>query len=604
MNMSNIKTVLEPAVVSCPRPLPSAVAHECEFTLNIGVFMDGTDNNKVTDPVPSANTNIVRLWQAYRNAPLEGSFSYYASGVGTPFTEIDELKAPSGGGPAGEGGEARIIYALLQVINSVHRFIDKDEARFSQKQLAALCTDTRVPTGESNLTAPQKILKDLGLSRGLVGNATVRKSFIRSEAMKLIQQVKASTTLPKVKSIYLDVFGFSRGAAQARVFTTWLHELMLSDGQLFGAKSYVRMLGLFDTVSSVGLTDAAGSHGHNGWAQERDLRIHKDVKNCVHYVALHELRTNFPSDSVGGAGGVIPANCSEHFCPGVHSDVGGSYAAGEQGKGVREEPLDPRVSLASGGGAKFVPDDTRKLSQLTLNKMFTAALKTCEWHESIPWIDPKSAAGRRTALHTRFAMPLNREGLSLVTQAVTEYFAQSKVPEGLTVVKALRKHGECYLAWRYQVDKEERFGELRSVERAKVTDTAGLKYYLQGEEILSRQLMVLSKSPTYGENADPDKSQNGFSRHAPEIYKAMTTLELGSGIGRFFDEWVHDSYAGFIGKFEDVGPSWAKLGGITHIAAEGQRYVRWRGVYCGGNDQLNASVPEGMSPGADQSRMA
>ena len=605
--MSDIKTVLHPASVSCPRPLPATAAHESEFTLNIGIFMDGTDNNKATDEVPSANTNIVRLWQAYRDSSKEGFFSYYVSGIGTPFTEIRELKAPSGGGSAGEGGEARIVYALLQVINSVHRFVNNQVDRFSLLQLAALCSNTRVPESDGDLTGPQQILKDLGLSRGLIGDAQNRKDFIRGESIKLRKQVKASTTRPSIVSIYLDVFGFSRGAAQARVFTTWLHDLMLYEGELFGARSYVRLLGLFDTVSSVGLTDAIGSHGHNGWGQERDLRIHADVKNCVHYVALHELRTNFPSDSVGGASGVIPANCSEHFCPGAHSDVGGSYAAGAQGKGVREEPIDPLYSIASGGGARFVPDDSRKLSQLTLNEMFTAARKTSMWHESIPWIAPESLEGINAGLPKRFAMPVNRQGVSLVAQAVAEYFALSKVPPGLSVVEALRQHGLRYLTWRYGVNKDKRFGELRSVQRAKQTDVDGFKYYLQGEEILSSQLMLLNRRQYFiddGRSNGGQGAQNGFSRHAPEIYEDMTKLRLSSRMGVFFDEWVHDSYAGFIGKFKEVGPSWAKLGGLAHLAAEGQRYVRWRGLYCGGNDQLNASLPEVMETGIEKSRVA
>ena len=36
--MSEFKTALQPAAVSCPRPLPFAKAHDCEFTLNIGPF--------------------------------------------------------------------------------------------------------------------------------------------------------------------------------------------------------------------------------------------------------------------------------------------------------------------------------------------------------------------------------------------------------------------------------------------------------------------------------------------------------------------------------------------------------------------------------------
>ena len=36
---------------------------------------------------------------------------------------------------------------------------------------------------------------------------------------KLQQQLSARTTVPIICGIYLDIFGFSRGAAEARVFT-------------------------------------------------------------------------------------------------------------------------------------------------------------------------------------------------------------------------------------------------------------------------------------------------------------------------------------------------------------------------------------------------
>jgi hypothetical protein len=44
--MSEFKTIAEPAAVICPKSLPISRAYECEFTLNIGVFFDGTDNNR------------------------------------------------------------------------------------------------------------------------------------------------------------------------------------------------------------------------------------------------------------------------------------------------------------------------------------------------------------------------------------------------------------------------------------------------------------------------------------------------------------------------------------------------------------------------------
>lgn len=606
--MNSLRTALDPISVSCSRPLRAPQADQCEHLLCIGIFMDGTNNNKNIEQDKSANSNVTRLWQAYREKPKAGYFRYYVSGVGTPFTEISETAAPGGGGRAGEGGEARIVYALLQVLNSVHAFLNSDQQLFDQAAVSVLCTDTPVAKSSPSPTPAQLILKELGLASGLVGNADLRSRFIRTAAAKLQQQVQAHTTVPKICGVYLDIFGFSRGAAEARVFTSWLHELMLIDGKLFGVESYVRMLGLFDTVSSVGLTDAAGSHGHNSWGQEKDLRIHRAVKNCVHFVALHELRTNFPCDSIAGAGGVVPENFSEHFYPGVHSDVGGSYAAGQQGKGVREELINPLLTVREGGRMKLVLDDSKKLSQVPLNEMYKAAKESCQEHEGSPWIPIASKEGDNLKLPERFAMFCELQGPPVAHLAIKGYFTKSGIKtNALTVIEALRQHGEIYLAWRYHVNKNQRFSSLSSVRYAKQVDQEGYKYYLEGEKLLAAQLVLLAKPfAARGQTSESGEvnPNTGFNRHADEIFDRIKRFGFSQDLEYFFDEWVHDSYAGFIGQFDGVGPSWAKLGGVVHLAAEGQRYVRWRGLYCGGNEQLNASLQDVFDPGRAQRRTA
>ncbi|APW38292.1 hypothetical protein RD110_14750 [Rhodoferax koreense] len=608
--MSEFKTVLQPASVSCPRPLPSTAAHECEVTLNIGLFFDGTGNNKTFYSQRDTNTNVARLWEAYRNSPDDGFFRHYVSGVGTPFTEIGEAKPPSTGAAFGGGGEARIVYGLLQVINSVHRYLNGDQARFDQKQLAALCSETRVSSNnpdvqnQSALSAEQKILDDLGLSQGLVSaedgsffgiaRTGERRRFMRKMATELQQQVQARATLPKVKGIYIDVFGFSRGAAQARVFVTWLHDLLLIDSKLFGVDSYVRMLGLFDTVASVGWNAGAGGHRHSAWATASNLRIHQEVKNCVHYVALHELRTNFPCDSVA-VGGSLPDKCHEHHCPGAHSDVGGGYGPGEQGKGVRLQRINPQDPES---GMRAVPDDQIKLANLPLNEMYQAALKTCEAHESVPWIDLNSEIAKDAGLPARFGL----DRLAMVRQSVQQYFELCDVPAGVETFEALRQHGLRYLAWRYQINKSDGFEKLSSVVRAKSLDEAGYRFYLKGQAIFKNQIRLLSNpSPTVDWTAH-EEERKAFHSHASEIFKDMKTLEVKSAVGSFFDDWVHDSYAGFIARFyEDSREFTAK---VAHRAAEGQGYVRWRGSYAGSDDRLNALLPENMQQGQDQRRTA
>ena len=592
--MNQLKTAITSLSVHCPRPSPDANASKCEFTLNVGFFFDGTDNNKDHQESKTRNTNVVRLSEAYREDPVIGSFRNYVAGVGTPFTQIDESKAPIFGGPAGAGGEERIIFALFQIINSVYGFLNEQAPRFNRPEMAALCSSDRIPPNPSDsgaqparLTARQQTLQSLGLERGLVGDRRLLGEFLRKTASELSRQVTAHATLPKIKSIYIDVFGFSRGAAQARVFVSWLHEFMLGRGELFGVPSYVRMLGLFDTVSSVGRTEVVGGNGHSDWALAEDLPIHPDVKNCVHFVALHELRTNFPCDSILPAeDAVLPPGWCEHFYPGAHSDVGGGYAPGEQGKGI-----------AFRSATRFEIDDASKLSQVPSNDMFDAAVAVCRTHECMPWIELDSPAGVRAELGIRFALTRNGEGVEIARRAVNDYFQRlCRVSEGLSVREALRAHALCYLAWRYQVNEADRFDTLPSVQRAAQTDREGVASYRRGQQILSTQLRLLSTpAPIWDLNLLGDKDvRNGFSRHAPEIYAQMKALKQNPGVGDFFDLWVHDSYAGFIGKFNSGATNWVQmsLGNVTHLMAESQRYVRWRGLYCGGDRQLNARERE------------
>jgi hypothetical protein len=359
-------------------------------------------------------------------------------------------------------------------------------------------------------------------------------------------------------------------------------------------------------VSSVGPTNAVGFSGHSNWALASDLPIHREVKNCVHYVALHELRSNFPSDSIGvGPEGKIPEGCHELFCPGAHSDVGGGYAGGMQGKGCYEVSMDPDYPISRGGAARVIRDDGMRISQFTLNEMLDAAKKTCLGHEPMPWIDFDSELGRGLQLAGRFAMTADRGSAPWVSQAVTSYLNQlSNVTQGLSVRDALREHGLRYLAWRYRVTRDKRFATLPSVRRAGLLREESLEGYLKGQKILEKQILLLStRPPVIDLNFSGDKdTRNGFHPNASEIFEKMKSLRLEGGLETFFDKWVHDSYAGFISKFDTPGSNWFKqqLGPITHIVAEAQRYVRWRGVYCGGDEQLNSQLPIR----SDQRRMA
>lgn len=76
-----------------------------------------------------------------------------------------------------------------------------------------------------------------------------------------------------------------------------------------------------------GLIDGHGAYASN-------LRIPEMALQCVHYVSGHEVRNSFPLDSARDRNQYL-ASVDERCYPGVHSDVGGGYRPGEGGRSLK-----------------------------------------------------------------------------------------------------------------------------------------------------------------------------------------------------------------------------------------------------------------------------
>ncbi|WP_238319581.1 T6SS phospholipase effector Tle1-like catalytic domain-containing protein, partial [Xanthomonas maliensis] len=156
------------------------------------------------------------------------------------------------------------------------------------------------------------------------------------------------------------MFGFSRGAAEARTFSNWL--TLATRGKVGSAQVNLRFLGIYDTVASVLLADSAPfGNGLFDWAN-KTMRI-PEVEGALHYVAGHEIRRSFPLSTMR-AGGSWPARSKEYVYPGAHSDIGGGYSPGDQGKArggrsslMSQIPLNDMYFEASNNGVKLRPFD-------------------------------------------------------------------------------------------------------------------------------------------------------------------------------------------------------------------------------------------------------
>ena len=342
----------------------------CMKMVTITLCFDGTNNHEPTDSLalPSTTTNVARLYHAslgrseHETTEREGFYAYYMQGVGTEFKEIGEFKPDGAGLMASVGGENRINWGLTRLIDALKRasgdtYLDNGDAyALVQKMGTSLTEDA------------------LGVS--LFKNSYDRRKEILAQPLtELKAQIDAAhtgKTIPIIKAIRLFVYGFSRGAAQARAFANWLEALTKVEVEgstcyLFaGLPIKIVFMGLFDTVASVGIPYLAPfAAGHMGWADDT-LRLSDSeefLEHCVHMVAAHEQRSCFPLDSIRRKANPDDPQCpstyrngtAEYLYPGMHSDVGGGYPPGDQGK-------------AAAGGKEV-------LSQIALHHMYDEAYK-------------------------------------------------------------------------------------------------------------------------------------------------------------------------------------------------------------------------------------
>lgn len=298
----------------------------CCRSLHISLFFDGTGNNEENDTriaKPSHPTNIAKLYHAtYQNADGDGYFRYYIPGVGTPFPKIGEMDYSNDGLAFAAGGEDRINWALLRLVDALTYAINKGAKRLDDG-------------------AAKGMLPSMQTRGAFSGEVNRRNAII--PLLKALESQAVQTQQPHILGIKLFIYGFSRGAAEARTFVNWLTQLpnpkLKNDHlKLAGLPISIEFLGLLDTVASVGAAHIMpGAAGHMGWADNSqqlpdERKFPGLIKCCRHFVAAHEQRLCFPLDSVRRPDGSYPSNTQEVIYPGMHSDVGGGYPPGDQGK--------------------------------------------------------------------------------------------------------------------------------------------------------------------------------------------------------------------------------------------------------------------------------
>ncbi|POD99406.1 T6SS phospholipase effector Tle1-like catalytic domain-containing protein [Pectobacterium odoriferum] len=494
----------------------------CCKTLHISLFFDGTGNNLNNDLLlsdPKHPTNIARLFRATigdgtaggvsdtSKVPLDTAsesggkyFKFYIPGVGTPFPEVNDPDYSTMGLVGATKGEERINWALLRIIDVLMR-VSKDTENNSIKLSEG---------------ASRKSIGKMGTSwnRLWFGGSHNRYEEFSRLLNDLAPQLKTLMTQPepgkpKLLGIKLYVYGFSRGAAAARAFVRWLSELLpppkaegenppqcLQIGELQLPIS-VEFLGLLDTVASVGIAHVVPiAEGHMSWA-DGTMELPSDetypglIKKCVHLVSGHEQRLCFPLDSVRRGNGKYPPYVTEVVYPGMHSDIGGGYPPGDQGKANAER-------------------DGYLLSQIVLHDMYSAAFNC-----GAPLKVPKQALPEEFKLQSWRVIPFDLDSQFFVSEVLSSRFnawreltlnqttPEKIAPEGASRYEPPRASGsletvvENQIAWitAWRIERYARGSMLKTPFYQRATNTEALPAARKAAEAVrdEKQKKVLEK---------------------------------------------------------------------------------------------------------------
>ncbi len=186
----------------------------------------------------------------------------------------------------------------------------------------------------------------------------------------------------------LFIFGFSRGAACARLLATKLDKHGIPSQIKITTKKEknkntgkeesrflkykadddhkpnvkVAFLGLFDTVGAFGIPIDIGIFNFQKLNLFKNLTLAGNVQQAVHLVSIDESREAFVPTLIN-----VKKNVHEVWFPGVHSDVGGSYEEDEFGK-VTLDYMVKKLKGFCGTGHPIQFDDNKLSKCISLDR--------------------------------------------------------------------------------------------------------------------------------------------------------------------------------------------------------------------------------------------
>ena len=304
----------------------------CKQNLWLSYFFDGTGNNLGADVALNKHSNVVRLYRAHKpENKQEGIFALYIPGIGTYFPEIGDDGGSMTGLGCGAMGEERIEFAIESFEDSL-------------KQPLALASAPANAIEVINI-AVFGFSRGAALARAFVNTLMQRKCVMRNKEWKLRRggwpvKFRFMGLFDTVASVGLTMSSNTTGIYEAYNGDT---AGMISK-RLENYRATRPEILAYRKNASAGADPAPGNeNGHRDWGSL--MRIHESVEEVRHFVAAHEIRNSFPVDSITifeNDQFIRPDNFHEALYPGAHSDVGGGYATGE---GARSFISSSKLSL-------------------------------------------------------------------------------------------------------------------------------------------------------------------------------------------------------------------------------------------------------------------
>ena len=296
-----------------------------------GVFFDGTGNNMVQKKTAEEYRKRLQInkndddWDLRLNTYLE------KNGANKIDEGSDKLLSNEGMQDMSTKGSG---YSNVAILHSVYQAMSEEQFSKVQNDSDVFRFNIYVEGAGTRTINDGSDLLGSGFGNGDTGVVA-----LVSKAVMMVSNIVKGFKMTRPE-LHFDVFGFSRGATCARLFAF----LIARNGEVLGAESkfkkfqaaslyrndklhfldedefknkWVDFLGIYDTVSSVGIT-----YDNN----IKDFGLYSPsmsrVKNTFHLCAIDEFREHFALTDIGKAAN---SNNAELFIPGCHSDVGGGY---------------------------------------------------------------------------------------------------------------------------------------------------------------------------------------------------------------------------------------------------------------------------------------